>query len=89
MFFLDFIPYYQLSSIDCKKIILQNYKDSLYDEDLLYRLRKKVGIFKERIRQYLISIDETISQITVKYINVRRNSYLQIHRGIVILNQSS
>jgi len=89
IFFFDFIPYYQLSSQDSNALMLKSYIDYNYDYDLLKKLQKRVEIFKKRIIQFSISIKEKIEDITIKYIKARMNSYLQIHRGTIIINQSS
>lgn len=89
IFFFDFIPYYQLSSQDSKILLQKSYIDDNYDFELLKKLKKRMEIFKNRIKQFSISINDKIEDITIKYIKERRNSYLQIHRGTIIINQSS
>ena len=89
MFFLDFVPYYQLSSIDSNIIYKSNFKGTIYDPDLIKNLKKRYMIFIKRIAMFGISIKETILSITTKYIEARMNSYLQIHRGIIVINSSS
>ena len=89
VFFLDFVPYYQLSSIDSNIIYKSNFKGTIYDPDLIKNLKKRYMIFIKRIAMFGISIKETILSITTKYIEARMNSYLQIHRGIIVINSSS
>ena len=82
--FLDFIPYYSMSSSECKRLFDSNFNDQYYDVDLIYHLKKRIIKFMNRIRQIGISFYDSIFDITVKIINFRMNSFLQIHRGTVI-----
>ena len=85
--FLDFIPYYQLSSTDSKDIIDNDFNDEYYDLDLIERLKKRGKEFNNRIRPYGLNIfKDEILVITKTVVLNCYNSYLQIHRGIVLYN---
>lgn len=85
--FLDFIPYYQLSSLDSEEIIGNNFEDDIYNEEIINSLKKRVRKFNDRIRPYGLSVfNETILSIIKMIVFKCYNSYLQIHRGIVLLN---
>ena len=88
--FLDFVPYYQLSTVNCRKLILVNFIDINYDELIIERLKKRVMIFETRLKDISKSVYiNTIEEITMKYSEYRRQSYLQIHRGVVLIYSSS
>ena len=82
--FLDFIPYFQLSSLDSDLLIKQKFLNLLYNQELLNRLKKRVNKFIERIKLFKIIIDDSIYNISNNYIKARNHSYLQIHRGFVM-----
>lgn len=89
LLFMDFVPYFQLSSKDSETLFLNDFKSNVYSDDLLKSLRKRFESFIKRITVFAISIKESIESITTKLITIRNNSYLQIHRGLVLLHQSS
>lgn len=85
--FLDFIPYYQLSSLDSEEIINNNFEEDVYNEEIINSLKKRVKKFNDRIRPYGLSVfNETILVITKMIVFKYYNAYLQIHCGIVLLN---
>lgn len=85
--FLDFVPYYQLSAKDSKVIIENDFKDEYYDTELINHLRKRVKEFNNRIKPYGLNVfKDAILVITRTVVLNCYNSYLQIHRGIVLLN---
>lgn len=85
--FLDFVPYCQLSSTDSKIIIDNDFNDEYYDFDLIKRLKKRAEEFNNRIMPYGLNIFKNeITEITRIVVFNSYNSYLQIHRGIVLYN---
>lgn len=85
--FLDFIPYYQLSSLDSQEIINNNFEEDVYNEEIINSLKKRVKKFNDRIRPYGLSVfNETILAITKMIVFKYYNAYLQIHCGTVLLN---
>jgi len=88
--FLDFIPYYQLSSFNSNQLILKQFIDNEWDEQIIQRLKQRVKQFERRLKDIVMSVfTNTIEEITTSYNEYRREAYLQIHRGIVILFSSS
>lgn len=88
--FLDFIPYYQLSSINSNRLILAKFINKEYDDLIIERLKKRVSLFEARLRDIAKSVyKDEIEEITIAYSQYRKQSYLQIHRGITIAYSSS
>ena len=88
--FLDFIPYCQLSTLNSNHLILQNFIDDLCDSQLIERLKNRINKFEQRLKDIGISVfTSTIEEVTRSYNQYRRETYLQIHKGIVILFSSS
>lgn len=83
--FLDFIPWYSLSSLQAQTIFINDFKDDYLDEQFLYRLRNRYEKFKQLLRIFLLDVKDRIIDIAKITIPQISRQYLQIHKGVVIL----
>jgi hypothetical protein len=86
----DFIPYYQVGSNICYCLIVYGeIPNSILDDQIINRIKKRKQQFQDYIRSLDIQIIDSITSIIEKTVKAINLSYLQIHRGIINLFQDS
>lgn len=79
--FLDFVPYYRLASSTCHNLMARSFRSILYDDQVLYRLKRRASAFFLSVMHLAVTAADAIASVNLLSIPSAGLSFLQIHRG--------